>query len=174
MGRDYAQGGGSLPVPLFFSVRLRRRDSGLFRFNAGKISGEKGLTNGRPVGIMTTTTKQHKPVTERSTRRGRPLESPRWWKRGGERLANGLRRADRTAAEPSRDRRASHPLSIGARMMVRVSERTFYTSIWVVSQKQQLLSHMWGKGFFICLFLPGSWQNPGHLPPKIIIWRKIP
>ena len=27
---------------------------------------------------------------------------------------------------PSRDRRASHPLSIGARMMVRVSERTFF------------------------------------------------
>ena len=36
----------------------------------------------------------------------------------------------------SRDRRVSHPLSIGARMMVRVSERAFYkTSIWVVSQK---------------------------------------
>ena len=51
-------------------------------------------------------------------------------------------------AQPSRDRRVSHPLSIGARMMVRVSERTFITSIWVVSQKQQLLSHVWGKGFF--------------------------
>ena len=38
--------------------------------------------------------------------------------------------------KPSRDRRVSHPLSIGARMMVRVSERAFYkTSIWVVSQK---------------------------------------
>ena len=41
----------------------------------------------------------------------------------------------------SRDRRVSHPLSIGARMMVRVSERAFYkTSIWVVSQKLTLLS----------------------------------
>ncbi len=38
--------------------------------------------------------------------------------------------------KPSRDRRVSHPLSIGARMMVRVSERAFaITSIWVVSQK---------------------------------------
>ena len=39
----------------------------------------------------------------------------------------GLRRADRTAYAPSRDRRDSHPLSIGARMMVRVSERAFLT-----------------------------------------------
>ena len=137
-------------------------------FNVVKISWKKGLTNAPPLHIITTTTKQHKPVTERSNRRGRPSESPRWWERGGERPANGLRRADRTAMVPSRDRRVSHPLSIGARMMVRVSERTFLTSIWVVSQKQRLLSHVWGKGFFVCLFLPESRQGSGHLPSKII------
>ena len=64
-------------------------------------------------------------MTERSSRCGKPSESPGWWNRGGARPVNGLRRADRTA-RPSRDRRVSHPLSIGARMMVRVSERTCY------------------------------------------------
>ena len=43
-----------------------------------------------------------------------------------------------------------HPLSIGARMMVRVSEWTFsQMSIWVVSQKFTLLSHVWGQRRFL-------------------------
>ena len=43
-----------------------------------------------------------------------------------------------------------HPLSIGARMMVRVSEWTFSRmSIWVVSQKFTLLSHVWGQRRFL-------------------------
>ena len=62
----------------------------------GQYFSPKGLTNPQRVRIMTAS-EQSKPVTKRSNRCGRPTESPEWWKRGGERLANGLRRADRTA-----------------------------------------------------------------------------
>lgn len=45
-------------------------------------------------------------------------------------------------------------------------------SIWVVSQKHQLLSHEWGGGCFFISVWPRHSQN-GHLPLKhFIFWRK--
>ena len=117
-----------------------------------------------------------KPVTERSSRCGKPSESPGWWNRGGARPVNGLRRADRTA-RPSRDRRVSHPLSIGARMMVRVSERTSHDVNLGGIAETAVFVPWRGKDFFVCppgfgqgrlspKPPPGPWQGPGHLPPK--------
>ena len=129
----------------------------------GNFSQERGLTNRPAPHIIATTTKHHKPVTERSTRCGRPSESPRRWERGGERSANGLQRADRTAHTPSRDRRASHPLSIGARMMVRVSEWTFYNvNLGGIAEAAAFVPCV-GQRLFCLPFPPPDLALPGFI-----------
>ena len=69
--------------------------------------------------------------------------------------------------KPSRDRRVSHPLSIGARMMVRVSERAFdNVNLGGIAEVQRLLSHVGGmKVFFFSPLCSGMTEL--HLPPKI-------
>ena len=60
--------------------------------------------------------------------------------------------------KPSRDRRVSHPLSIGARMMVRVSERAFdNVNLGGIAEVQRLLSHVGGMKVFF--FFPALFRQ---------------
>ena len=75
---------------------------------------------------------------------------------------------------PSRDRRVSHPLSIGARMMVRVSERTFVNvNLGGIAEAAAFVPC--GARAFLFAF---SSPNPGKIRvichSKSYNWRKTP
>ena len=113
-----------------------------------------------------------KPMTESSTqsrwpfREFRAVRSEResageWTSEGG---PNG---------KPSRDRRESHPLSIGARMMVRVSERTYKRQFGWYRRSISFCPMSGAKAVFLFPFGPGTaktvichsnilyfWRNP--------------
>ena len=73
----------------------------------------------------------------------------------------------------SRDRRVSHPLSIGTRMMVRVSEWARKRQFgWY--RRSNGFCPMWGKGFFIYETSPAVRKPAGHLPPKVKNKEEIP
>ena len=75
--------------------------------------------------------------------------------------------------KPSRDRRVSHPLSIGARMMVRVSERAFdNVNLGGIAEVQRLLSHVGGMKVFF--FFPRSVpaRQSSSAAQNQIYWRK--
>ena len=75
--------------------------------------------------------------------------------------------------KPSRDRRVSHPLSIGARMMVRVSERAFdNVNLGGIAEVQRLLSHVGGMKVFF--FFPALFRQDraSSAAQNQIYWRK--
>ena len=121
----------------------------LSRFNAVKISRKKGLTTGALLRIIrhnnqTAQTSDGEKYPARQTLQRAPD--------GGNGAASGWRmdfggRTERRENALSRDRRASHPLSIGARMMVRVSEWTFLRQFgWY--RRSSGFCPMWGRRLF--------------------------
>lgn len=68
-------------------------------------------------------------------------------------------RTERNGIRPSRDRRASHPLSIGARMMVR--ERVDFpyceeVNLGGIAEVLALLSHGWDESVFFVTVQPSA------------------
>ncbi len=67
---------------------------------------------------------------------------------------------------PSRHRRASHPLSIGTRMMVREASGRFYVNLGGIAEANSFCPRKGAEAFFVASSrAPG--KNAGHLPSKI-------
>ena len=159
-GRPLSENGPSMAArPEGFSALARQ-----------KFLAKKGLTNVPSLRIIshnnrTAQTSDGEKYPARQTFREPPMvgtgrrAAGEWTSEGG---PNGRKR------RPSRDRRVSHPLSIGARMMVRVSEWTFVNvNLGGIAEAAAFVPCV-GQNLFCSPFHPGSRQNSGHLPLKII------
>ena len=75
---------------------------------------------------------------------------------------------------PSRDRRVSHPLSIGTRMMVRVSEWALRRQFGWYRRSNGFCPMCGAEVFFIFQTSPAVRKPAGHLPPKVKNKEEIP
>ena len=74
--------------------------------------------------------------------------------------------------KPSRDRRESHPLSIGARMMVRVSERTCKRQFGWYRRSISFCPMCGTKAVFLFPFGPGTVKTVICRSNILYFWRK--